>query len=123
VINLVPDKNRAFAEAFRALKPGGRLMVSDIVLERELPAYIRNSVSAYVGCLSGASLKTQYIDAIKSAGFTDVKIVDEKSFPVDDMLNDPTAQAIIKDAGKSTSEIDRDLAGSVLSIKVSAVKP
>jgi SAM-dependent methyltransferase len=123
VINLVPDKKRAFAEAFRVLKPGGRLMVSDIVLQKDLPEYIKNSVRAYVGCLSGALLKEQYIDTIKAAGFGDVKIVDEKSFPVDDMLNDPTAKVIIKSALKPVEDIARDVAGSVLSIKVSAVKP
>jgi len=122
VINLVPDKKRAFAEAFRVLGPGGRLMVSDIVLQKDLPEYIKNSVRAYVGCLSGASMKEQYIDAIRAAGFGDVKIVDEKSFPVDDMLNDPTAEVIIKSAQKPVEEIARDMAGSILSIKVSAFK-
>ncbi len=57
VINLAPDKPRVFGEAFRVLKPGGRLMVSDIVLTKPLPAALKNSIEAYVGCVAGASLK------------------------------------------------------------------
>jgi SAM-dependent methyltransferase len=123
VINLVPNKDRAFSEAFRALKPGGRLMVSDIVLNGELPEYIRKSASAYVGCISGAIQKNHYLTAIRKAGFGDIRIVDETSFPISDMLNDPSAQGILKEANLSLEEIDRDMHGSVLSIKVSAIKP
>src|SRR3972149_5198615 len=88
VINLSPDKPRVFQEAFRVLKPGGRLMVSDIVLVKELPDYIRKSFEAYVGCLSGAVMKSQYINEIKSAGFKDVKVINETFFPVKCMAND-----------------------------------
>lgn len=123
VINLVPDKARVFAEAFRVLKPGGRVMVSDIVLTRELPGYILKSIEAYVGCLSGAILKENYLGALKKAGFGEIKIVDEKTFPLDDMINDPTAQAIIKASGKSAEELSRDIANSFVSVNVSAVKP
>jgi len=72
VINLVPDKKKAFQEAFRVLKPGGRLMVSDMVLLKELPKAVKESVEAYVGCISGAELKDRYLEAIRSAGFGDV---------------------------------------------------
>ena len=58
VINLAPDKSRVFRDAYRVLKPGGRLMVSDIVLTKELPEAIKNSITAYVGCVSGAMLKS-----------------------------------------------------------------
>src|SRR4030043_1269161 len=57
VINLAPDKGRVFKEAFRVLKPGGRLMISDIVLTKELPDAIKNSIEAYIGCLSGAIMR------------------------------------------------------------------
>jgi arsenite methyltransferase len=122
VINLSPDKERVFHEAFRVLKPGGRLMVSDIVLLKELPQAIMNSVSAYIGCLSGALLKQDYIDAIKGAGFARVSIVAEDGFDMDSMSNDPTAQALIKDLGISAVAL-KDIGNSVRSIKVSAVKP
>jgi arsenite methyltransferase len=61
VINLSPDKERVFREVHRVLKPGGRMMVSDIVLERELPEEIARSVAAYTGCIAGASLKSDYL--------------------------------------------------------------
>jgi arsenite methyltransferase len=122
VINLSPDKKRVFQKAFRALKPGGRLMVSDIVLLRELPDSIKNSVQAYVGCLSGAIMKDVYLKTIKAAGFHEVKVLEEGVFPIDCMANDPTAHALAKNTGTSLDKI-QDAIGSVLSAKVSAVKP
>ena len=122
VINLSPDKKRVFQEAFRALKPGGRLMVSDIVLLKELPASIKNSIQAYVGCLAGATMKEDYLKTIKAVGFRRVKVLDDTVFPIDCMANDPTALAIIKDAGLSLQKV-REAANSVLSVKVSGVKP
>ena len=77
VINLSPDKGRVFAEAYRALKPGGRVMVSDIVLTRELPEEIMNSMAAYAGCVAGASKKAEYLETVKAAGFKDVEIISE----------------------------------------------
>ena len=122
VINLAPDKGKVFKEAYRALKPGGRLMVSDIVLLKELPDFIRNSIEAYIGCLSGAIMRDEYIGTIKKAGFQEVRIVDETPFPIESMANDPTAQAIIKDSRLPFEEI-KDVANSVISIKVFGVKP
>ena len=122
VINLVPDKRRVFEEVFRALKPGGRLMVSDIVLLKELPDVIKDSVEAYIGCLSGAIMRDEYLGAIKAAGFQEVRIVDETSFPVEFMANDPTAKAIIKDIKITPQEVT-NIATSVVSIKVYGVKP
>ena len=122
VINLSIDKRRVFKEAFRVLKPGGRLMISDIVLLKPLPGAIRKSVEACVGCISGAMLKEEYISTIMDAGFEKIEIVDETTFPVDLMANDPTAQAIIQDTG-ITSEMIRDVEKSVLSIKISGEKP
>ena len=121
VVNLAPDKGRVFKEAFRVLKPGGRLMVSDMVLLKELPDFIKSSVEACIGCLSGAIKTDEYIGAIKSAGFQEASIIDETSFPIDCIANDPTAKAIIKDL-KIPPEAVKNVAGSVASIKVSAVK-
>ena len=122
VINLSPDKQRVFHEVFRILKPGGRLMVSDIVLLKPLPDAIRNSVGAYVGCIAGAALKDEYLGAIKAAGFGEIRIVGETVFPVESILNDPVEQTIIESAA-ITPEVARDTANSVISAKVSAVKP
>jgi len=122
VINLSPNKKSVFDEAFRVLKPGGRLMVSDIVLLKELPDFIRNSMAAYVGCISGALMKSEYLEAITEAGFEEVQVLDEAIFPIDYMANDPTVQAVIKELNLPEEEI-KDTASSVASIKVRGIKP
>jgi ubiquinone/menaquinone biosynthesis C-methylase UbiE len=121
VINLSTDKDRVFSEAFRVLKPGGRIMVSDIVLTRELPDIIRKNVSAYVGCISGAIIKEDYLNAVSKAGFTDVKILDETNFPINYIVSDNSAVIIKNDLDLDKDEV-KDLEESVLSIKVSAFK-
>ena len=122
VINLVPDKRAVFSDSFRVLKPGGRLMVSDIVLLKELPDAIKESVSAYVGCLAGAVMKEEYIGAIESAGFARVEITEEKSFPIKLMANDPTAKAVIENMDIPREKL-ADVAEAAVSISVRAVKP
>ena len=122
VINLAPDKGKVFSEAFRALKPGGRLMISDIVLLKELPDFIKDSIEAYIGCLSGAIMRKEYIEAIKASGFQEIRIVDETFFPIECMANDPTAKAIIKNLEIPLEEV-KEAANSVASIKVYGVKP
>jgi len=122
VINLSPDKKRVFEEAFRVLKPNGRLMVSDIVLLKKLPEVIRKNVQAYIGCLSGAEMKDVYLKTIKNSGFRDVRVVEEDFFPVENMANDPTAQAIIKTKKVPVEEL-KNIAHTVASVKVSAFKP
>jgi len=105
VINLSPDKETVFKEAFRVLKSGGRLMVSDLVLAKDLPEKIKQSVEAYVGCLAGAIMKDDYLGFIKSAGFENVKIISQSSYPVDAMF-----------------ENFEDAQDAIVSIKVSAIK-
>ena len=122
VINLSPNKKRVFEEAFRVLRPNGRLMVSDIVLLNELPDSIRKNVQAYVGCISGAEMKDKYLRLIEDAGFEQVKVIEENRFPIENMANDPTAQAIVK-TSKMPAEKIKKIANSVASIKVSGIKP
>ena len=122
VINLSPDKKRVFIETFRVLKPGGRLMISDIVLLKELPDFIKNSIHAYVGCVAGAMLKDEYLKAVREAGFQDVKIIDETAFPAELMISDPIAKEIIKKLEIEPKKVG-EIANTVLSIKVYGTKP
>lgn len=87
VINLSPDKEKAFAEAFRILKPGGWLHISDLVLEGELPSSVRETVEAYVGCIAGAVQKGDYLEAIRKAGFEHIEILKESTYPVEELLS------------------------------------
>ncbi|NHI83980.1 MAG: methyltransferase domain-containing protein [Candidatus Thorarchaeota archaeon] len=77
VINLAPNKAKVFQEAFRVLRPGGRMMVSDMILETELSEDIRQDISCYAGCIAGAILEEEYLQHIRNAGFVDVEIVDK----------------------------------------------
>ena len=122
VINLSPNKKRVFEEAFRVLKPNGKLMVSDIVLLKKLPEIIRRNVRAYVGCVSGAEMKGTYLQIIRNAGFQNVEVIQENFFPVENMANDPTAQAIVKTSRIPKKEI-QNLTNAVASVKVSGMKP
>jgi arsenite methyltransferase len=122
VINLSPEKRRVFDEAYRVLKPGGRLMVSDIVLLRELPEVLKDSIGAYVGCLSGAILRNEYLKTISAAGFEDVKVIDETSFPAEFLANDPTAKRLIENLKVPAEKVEK-FASSIMSIKVYGVKP
>lgn len=78
VLNLVPDKARAFEEIRRVLKPGGYFSVSDVVLRRPLPQYLRDSVRMQAGCVAGALLKDDYLSVIRDAGFESPRIVEER---------------------------------------------
>jgi len=121
VINLAPNKKQVFEEAFRVLAPMGRLMVSDIVLLKELPESIRNNVEAYAGCISGAEIKNKYLELMRKAGFQKVKVIEEKTYPLDYIISESTLKEAIKMANMTEDEV-KEAANIVVSIKVSAVK-
>jgi len=121
VINLSPEKDRVFREAFRVLKPGGRMLVSDLVLSKPLPQAIRESVEAYTACVAGAMLKDDYLREIKAAGFRNVKVVSEKSYPADFLIENPETLKSVRQLNISRREITEAI-GSVISLNVKAVK-
>jgi len=122
VINLSPDKERVFQEIFRVLKPGGRIAISDIVLNGELPDFIRHDFEAWAGCIAGALQEEDYLQKIKDAGFT--KVVTESKRTVlefSSALNKypELVERVKEEAGCAPEELlDR-----IVSIKVKAYKP
>lgn len=121
VINLSPDKNRVFAEAFRVLRPGGRMMVSDLVLLKTLSPKVLKSVQAYIGCVSGAQKKEDYLNSIKGAGFKEVKIVEESKYGAKFISDDEAIRQKAESLHISGKELE-ELASSVSSIRVWGIK-
>ncbi len=109
VVNLSPDKPQVFREALRVLKPGGRLVVSDLVLTRALSPEMQKNVDLYVGCVAGASMKDEYLQLMRDAGFADVSIVQEQGYDVG-----------LQNLAEGSPE--RDAFGAVVSVKVRALK-
>jgi ubiquinone/menaquinone biosynthesis C-methylase UbiE len=112
VINLSPDKPRVFREAFRALRPGGRLIVSDIVLNRPLPRAARENEGLYSSCIAGALLRDEYLKAVADAGFQKIAVLADHRREVSDVRGDPI-----------TSELKEELAGAASSVTIMAEKP
>jgi arsenite methyltransferase len=121
VVNLTTDKGRVFKEAFRVLKPGGRLMVSDLVLVQPLPEAIRQDLDVYGACIGGALLKTEYLAAIEAAGFERVAIVGERGYGLDMFSPELMAAAKARYPGLSDEELAA-AAGAVQSIQVEGTR-
>jgi len=122
VINLSTDKPRVFQEAFRVLRPGGRMMVSDLALTKPLPRAVRESVEAYVACIAGALVKDDYLSAVRQAGFRDVEVLSEKPFPAELVLEDTLAPEVIKKLNVPREKL-MEYVSSVLSLGIRAFKP
>lgn len=121
VINLSTQKQRVFDEAYRVLKPKGRLMVSDMVLLSDIPEKVKESVLAYVGCVAGAELKDEYIGKMKKTGFKQIKVVEENHMP-EMMVNEPDVKAYVEEQKLTKKEVT-DISNAIVSVKISATKP
>lgn len=93
VLNLVPDKEKAFSEIFRVLRPGGHFCISDVVLSGNLPEGLRNAAELYAGCVSGALMKDEYLDIVRKQGFTSLKIHKEKAIQLPEAVVSPYLRA------------------------------
>ena len=119
VINLVPDKAAVFGEIARVLKPGGRVVVSDIVLDRPLPAAVANDVVAWCGCVAGATDRKQYLALVEAAGLGEVEVLKDEDYLASLAKVAPEeADAMLANWGVTRA----DLAGTVHSITWRAVK-
>ncbi len=121
VINLSPDKPAVFAEAFRVLKPGGRVAVSDILLDRPLPEPVKQLASVWAGCVAGAEVADTYLGHLETAGFTDVRWTRTSAAGMlQGVLSDPTLKQAIEAVGLERAQA---LAETVWSYRIEATKP
>jgi len=117
VINLSPDKDQVLREAFRVLKPGGRVAVSDIVIRGAMPQAIRHSVELWAGCVAGALEESNYETKLKEAGFDQVSIEPTRIYTSED------AREFLMGAGLKVDEVAREIDGKFMSGFIRAVKP
>jgi SAM-dependent methyltransferase len=122
VLNLSTEKAKIFKEAWRVLKPGGALTISDVVLLRELPDFIKTSVEGYIACIAGAEKIDHYRTYALEAGFGDLTINTKTNFPVELLLTDPIAQKIVTDFNLNEAQIQQ-ISESIISATFTAIKP
>ena len=120
VINLVPDKGAVFAEVARVLKPGGRLVVSDIVLDGALPEAVRADIAAWVGCISGALQREEYVALAEGAGLGSIEVLrdDDHGASLEAVAPDQVRELL-----ERTGAQRQDLVETVRSLTIRAVKP
>jgi SAM-dependent methyltransferase len=117
VINLSADKDRVFAEAFRVLRPGGRLAVSDVVVRGEVPAELRRSVELWIGCVAGALGEAEYARKLARAGFEEIHLEPTRIYRVED------ARDFLAGSGLDVDAIAPSVDGKFMSAFVRARKP
>jgi arsenite methyltransferase len=115
VLNLVPNKTKAFSEIRRVLKPGGHFCISDIVLKGDLPDELREAAALYAGCISGALQKEDYLRIVADAGFEGVVVKDE-------MINDVPDEYLLESVSREAIDAYRKSGAGIYSITVVADK-
>jgi arsenite methyltransferase len=122
VINLSTNKTKVFQEAYRVLKPGGRFMISDIVLSKQLPKKIKENMDYYASCISGAILKEDYLSIVKKAGFDNIKILSEKIFTLDCIIDEDNKSSITESQNITIDDLKK-IEEHIISINLSAFRP
>ncbi|MGL4368142.1 MAG: methyltransferase domain-containing protein, partial [Spirochaetota bacterium] len=115
VLNLVPDKEKAFREIFRILKKGGHFSISDIIIEGELPSKFRDMMAVYAACIGGAVSREEYLAIVSGSGFSDIRIVASKEYHFDDEM-------LLQYLSAADISLLRESGAKIVSITVNAEK-
>lgn len=123
VINLSNNKRDVYKEAYRVLKKGGRISISDVILEKELPYFVKTALPVHIACVAGAEKLDDYLQYVQDAGFKDIRIARTTAFPLELIIVDPQIQKIAKAMNFNlNSDEAKDLAARVKSISLTATK-